>query len=90
MNTIETRRAELQSTYYFRCECEKCNGPEPLVEAAVCPELSCSKPCDIYEKNCIHCEREIPEEFQGKFKDARDFTAHHLQSMKTMACILLT
>ena len=88
MNSKDTRQAELLSTYYFLCDCDKCNQPEPLVEAAICPESSCGKACNINEKSCKHCDREITEELREKFEDARDFTTHHLQSMKNMACIL--
>lgn len=89
MNSKDTRQAELLNTYYFLCDCEKCNEPEPLVEAAVCPEAACAKACNINEQKCIHCDEEISEEFWKNVEDTRDFTAHNLQNMKTMACILL-
>lgn len=89
MNSRDARQAELMSTYYFLCECEKCKQPEPLTESAICPELSCSKYCDINEKNCSHCGREFSDELREKFEDARDFTGSHLQNMRSMACILL-
>ncbi|XP_033227583.1 histone-lysine N-methyltransferase SMYD3 isoform X2 [Belonocnema kinseyi] len=85
MNSKDTRQAELLNTYYFLCDCEKCKEPEPVVEAALCPEAACAKTCNINEKKCIHCGEEISEDFWKNFEDTRDFTAHHLQDMKTMA-----
>lgn len=90
MNSRDTRQAELMSTYYFLCECEKCKEPEPLTESAICPEMSCSKYCDINENNCSHCGRELSKELVEKFEEARDFTENHLQNMRSMACILLS
>lgn len=88
MNSRDTRQAELMSTYYFLCDCEKCKEPEPLTESAICQEISCSKYCDISDDNCSHCGREVSSELREKFEDAKDFTGTHLQSMRSMACIL--
>lgn len=87
MNSRDTRQAELMSTYYFLCDCEKCKEPEPLTESAICQEISCSKYCDISDDNCSHCGREVSSELREKFEDAKDFTGTHLQSMRSMAYI---
>lgn len=87
LNTTNTRRAELQTTYYFSCECEKCKDSENYATAAICS--SCESTCDIEEESCPKCSKKIPSAFKEKFKEVSEFTAHHLETMKNVACILV-
>lgn len=89
LNSTDERRAELQSGYYFGCNCERCTLPEPVVDAAACPSSICEAACSIEEEKCKKCGEIISPEFKKIFEEASDFTKHHLQSMRTMACILL-
>lgn len=60
-----------------------------MAEAAACPNLSCDSPCSIETDECEKCGAKISVEFKETFQEVVDFTAHHLEKMKTMACILL-
>lgn len=62
--------------------------PEPLVMAAACPSLECDAPCSPSDDACAKCEKQLSEEFKKSFDEVTEFTSHHIQSMKTMACIL--
>ncbi|XP_012275467.1 histone-lysine N-methyltransferase SMYD3 isoform X2 [Orussus abietinus] len=84
-NSTKDRRAELQSSYYFWCNCPKCMGPEPLIYAAVCPNPLCINPCSIDSSVCSKCGEQISDDFRTKFQEVTDFTAHHVLTLKTMA-----
>lgn len=86
LNTTSTRRNELQNSYYFWCNCEKCTEPESFATAAICP--SCDSACDAKEDFCSKCEKEFLPSFKQKFIEANEFTAKNLESMKNIACIL--
>jgi len=89
LNSNKDRREELHSSYYFWCDCERCKKEEPMAEVAACPNLSCDSPCSIEADECEKCNTEISVEFKETFREVVDFTTHHLEKMKTMACILL-
>lgn len=91
LNTTMTRRSELQSTYYFLCECQKCKEPEEFAAAAIC--ASCEGPFELLtgeEDSCPRCAKKISSAFRSKFNEVTKFTAHHLETMKYVACILLS
>lgn len=79
----------MYNSYYFWCDCERCKQVEPMAEAAACSNLSCDSPCLIEADNCKTCGTKISEEFKNTFREVTDFTIHHLEEMKAMACILL-
>ncbi|XP_072765450.1 histone-lysine N-methyltransferase SMYD3 isoform X1 [Anoplolepis gracilipes] len=85
LNSNKDRREELNNSYYFWCDCERCKQVEPMAEAAACPNLSCDSPCLIEADNCKKCGTKISEEFKNTFREVTDFTIHHLEEMKTMA-----
>nr|XP_034194317.1 histone-lysine N-methyltransferase SMYD3 isoform X2 [Osmia lignaria] len=85
LKTTKERRTELQSSYYFWCNCKKCEEPEPMVEAAVCPNKLCKNPCFLDIDNCSECNTKLSEKFKETFNEVSSFTAHHLQNMKNMA-----
>ncbi|XP_018051655.1 PREDICTED: histone-lysine N-methyltransferase SMYD3 isoform X1 [Atta colombica] len=85
LNSNKDRREELHSSYYFWCDCERCKKEEPMAEVAACPNLSCDSPCSIEADECEKCNTEISVEFKETFREVVDFTAHHLEKMKTMA-----
>ncbi|XP_077274028.1 SET and MYND domain containing, class 3 isoform X1 [Temnothorax americanus] len=85
LNSNKDRREELHSSYYFWCDCERCKKEEPMAEAAACPNLSCDSPCSVEADKCEKCDTKISVEFKETFREVVDFTAHHLEKMKTMA-----
>ncbi|XP_017887252.1 histone-lysine N-methyltransferase SMYD3 isoform X2 [Ceratina calcarata] len=85
LKTTSDRRAELRSSYYFWCNCERCEKPEPTEEAAACPSGSCTYPCSLDSVVCENCNTKFPGNYQESFNEVSDFTAHHLQNMKNMA-----
>ncbi|XP_015431558.1 PREDICTED: histone-lysine N-methyltransferase SMYD3 [Dufourea novaeangliae] len=85
LKTTKDRRMELQNSYYFWCNCKKCEQPELMAEAAMCPNKSCTHPCSPDTDTCTKCGTEFPEKFKDTFHEISDFTAYHLQSMKDMA-----
>ncbi|XP_066595162.1 histone-lysine N-methyltransferase SMYD3 isoform X2 [Prorops nasuta] len=85
LNTTKDRKAELQSSYYFLCECEKCKTEKPEAEAAACPNVSCTYPCSVNDDKCTKCGAEYPVGFKENFNEVTEFTKHHLQDMKIMA-----
>lgn len=84
LKTTRERREELLSSYYFWCNCEKCEEPEPMAEAAKCPNKFCTYPCSSDADICENCNTRFPEEFRETFEEVSEFTAHHLQSMKNV------
>jgi len=88
LSSNKDRREELYNSYYFWCDCEKCKQAEPMVEASACPNLSCDSPCSIEADDCKKCGAKLSQAFKETFQEVTDFTAHHLEKMKTMACIL--
>ncbi|CAL7947993.1 unnamed protein product [Xylocopa violacea] len=85
LKTTKDRRTELQNSYYFWCNCERCEEPEPLAEAAACPNKLCTYPCCPDTDVCESCNTKFPEKFRETFDEVSDFTAHHLQNMKNIA-----
>ncbi|CAG2066497.1 unnamed protein product, partial [Timema podura] len=49
LNFPQERRKELQQTYYFLCECRRCNDVEELAEmsSVVCPNQVCREPVPV-------------------------------------------
>lgn len=88
IKTTKDRREELQSSYYFWCNCKKCEESEPMVEAAACPNKFCTYPCSLDADMCENCNTKFPENFKETFYEISDLTAYHLQNMKNIACIL--
>lgn len=85
LKTTQERRSELQSSYYFWCNCKKCEKPELMAEAAACPNKNCTNPCSPDMESCPECNVKLPEKFKEIFNEVSSFTAHHLQNMKNMA-----
>lgn len=94
LQSPEARRKELQSNYYFLCECPNCLDREQaiLMNSAACPNRTCSGPIDPAgdsdtDSQCSQCDTEIPASFLRKYKNVIEATKLHLQEMK-LACIL--
>lgn len=85
LNSNKDRREELHSSYYFWCDCERCKQPDPMAEAAACPNSSCDSPCSINAEECEKCGTKLSEEFKEIFQKVTDFTAQNLEKMKSMA-----
>lgn len=88
LNPNKDRREELHSLYYFWCNCERCKQADLMAEAAACPNSSCTSPCLIENDKCEKCGVKLSDDLKKSFYEVTDFTAHHLEKMKTMACIL--
>lgn len=88
LNSNEDRRKELYNSYYFWCNCERCKQAEPMAKAAMCPDPLCTSPCLIENDKCEKCGIKLSQDFKKSFYEVTDFTAHHLEKMGTMACIL--
>ena len=86
LNTTEFRRAELEKSYYFLCECEKCMTDELYVTAGLCAK--CNDAINVNEDKCKKCLTDISLDHQDKFIEVTNETARHLESMSSMACIL--
>ncbi|XP_043526297.1 histone-lysine N-methyltransferase SMYD3 isoform X2 [Frieseomelitta varia] len=85
IKTTKDRRTELQSSYYFWCNCEKCEGPEPMAEAAACPNKFCTYPCPSDADMCENCNTKFSKNFKKIFDEISEFTAYHLENMKNIA-----
>nr|XP_012152304.1 PREDICTED: histone-lysine N-methyltransferase SMYD3 isoform X3 [Megachile rotundata] len=85
LKTTKERRSELQSSYYFWCNCKKCEEPELMAEAAACSNKNCTNPCSPDMESCPECNIKLLENFKEIFDEVSSFTAHHLQNMKNMA-----
>ncbi|CAH1986255.1 unnamed protein product [Acanthoscelides obtectus] len=82
------RQSELESAYYFLCQCPSCVEPEPIVEmmGMACPNKQCKNcidsTCIKPGQKCSKCKTEIKEEFIREFNDIMDMTNMHLDNMK--------
>nr|CAI5868987.1 unnamed protein product [Callosobruchus analis] len=82
------RQAELESAYYFLCQCPRCLEPEPMVEmmGMACPNKKCQNCIDSTSikpgQKCSKCKTEIKEEFIREFDEIMDMTKMHLDKMK--------
>ncbi|XP_074028951.1 SET and MYND domain containing, class 3 isoform X3 [Leptinotarsa decemlineata] len=87
MAVKKERQAELESTYYFLCQCPKCLGPEPITEmtGAACPNRNCDNCLDSTSmkdgQKCAKCGETITEEFINTFRDVMEMTIIHLKNM---------
>ncbi|KAJ3664643.1 hypothetical protein Zmor_000196 [Zophobas morio] len=90
LNTTKDRQKELETAYYFLCQCPKCLGPEPPeIQAAACPNPTCDNSIDAQNASpgdsCSKCGTPISETFLSNFNEVLEFTDMHLQNMKQMA-----
>ncbi|XP_011313227.1 histone-lysine N-methyltransferase SMYD3 isoform X2 [Fopius arisanus] len=81
LKDMETRRAELRKSYYFLCECERCNTPETIEIAAACPNKTCTYPCQSTDSHCPKCCEEFPEGFKECFDEVCELSVYHLEKM---------
>lgn len=88
------RQKELETSYYFLCECPKCLAPESLVEmtGSACPNPNCDNCLDInnveIDQTCPKCNIVVSADFVGEFKDIMEMTQNHLNNMKERKGIL--
>ncbi|KAK2588056.1 hypothetical protein KPH14_004123 [Odynerus spinipes] len=85
LNSTKDRCEELQNSYYFACDCQRCMQPEPMAAAAACPKATCTYPNSSDAVACKKCDAKFPPNFKETFDEVTEFTAHHLQDMKNMA-----
>lgn len=88
------RQTELETSYYFLCECPKCLAPEPINEmtGSVCPNPKCDNCIAINNieagHKCEKCYTIVTGEFIQEFHEIMEMTQMHLNNMKDTACIL--
>ncbi|XP_065157906.1 histone-lysine N-methyltransferase SMYD3-like isoform X1 [Atheta coriaria] len=83
--TTESRRDELQHTYYFICQCPKCvDTSSHYVTGAACQH--CIIGC-VNSKTfkCEDCGEAASIEFIEKFREIVEFSDGHLKNMQDMA-----
>lgn len=90
LNTIRNIQEELQSTYYFLCQCPRCLDSDHLsfMTAALCPNSKCKEVLTLDRSKCKKCDEDISDDFIRRFEEVTEFTEMHLQNMKNIACIL--
>lgn len=64
-----------------------CTKQEVYATAALCPH--CKGPCNVKKESCSKCHKKIADSLKEKFNEVTDFTAQHLETMRSVACILL-
>ncbi|XP_063979685.1 histone-lysine N-methyltransferase SMYD3 [Diachasmimorpha longicaudata] len=85
LKDTNTRRAELKKSYYFLCECERCNCPETIEIAAACPNKECTYPCQSRDSHCIKCGEKFSKGFAECFDEVSELSAFHLDKMSHTA-----
>lgn len=88
------RQKELETAYYFLCNCPKCLTPEPLeMTGSACPNTKCDNCIDIENTKvgqpCSKCLTLLSEEFVTEFREIVKMTQMHLNNMRETTCILL-
>lgn len=93
MNLPSDRRNELQSSYYFSCECVKCSdiNEEKNMILGLCPNKDCGQELclSLLKKNCDACGTIASDQYLTEFKEVIQFTKDHLMNMQDVACIYI-
>lgn len=91
LNTPEKRQKELQSTYYFLCQCSRCLDVEELgyMTSSVCQNADC-KACILGGARkkgtaCPKCTETVSTETWEEITEISQFTEQQLDSMKDVA-----
>lgn len=94
MQTTLERRSELQSNYYFLCECKRCitNYEQNFVNSMICGNSDCQAAIPMKNKHeeildsisCSKCMEKISEDKIKTFYDVTDFTEFQLSKMKDL------
>ncbi|GLG97705.1 Histone-lysine N-methyltransferase SMYD3 [Gryllus bimaculatus] len=97
LNSAPARRTELQTGYYFLCDCKRCLDSEEhlLMNSVQCPDSACIKPVPVVsaldsDRVCPSCGHNIKSETLKQYQELLDFTQQQLEVMKDIACILST
>ncbi|KAH0550734.1 histone-lysine N-methyltransferase SMYD3 [Cotesia glomerata] len=85
LKDTKTRREELNQSYFFWCECERCNTPETIEISAACPNKKCTNPCSPMLVKCDKCGEEITDEFVDKFNEVCELSLYQLDKMQSTA-----
>ncbi|XP_065209555.1 uncharacterized protein Smyd3 [Planococcus citri] len=90
LNLTSHRKKELQSMYYFLCDCERCRDQEEgnLMNSMACPNKNCSGfvhvPENISDKlSCAMCRSIVSKARIDKFQEITPLSDYHLQNMKS-------
>ncbi|XP_074110196.1 SET and MYND domain containing, class 3 [Cotesia typhae] len=85
LKDTKTRREELNQSYFFWCECERCNTPETIEISAACPNKKCTNPCSSMLDKCDKCGEKITDEFVDKFNEVCELSLYQLDKMQSTA-----
>ncbi|XP_034935410.1 histone-lysine N-methyltransferase SMYD3 isoform X2 [Chelonus insularis] len=85
LKDTKTRRAELQQSYFFWCDCERCNSPETMEISAACPNKTCMNPCSSTDTNCSKCGEKFPDDFRDEFDRVCELSVYQLERMANIA-----
>ncbi|XP_008559896.1 uncharacterized protein LOC103580056 [Microplitis demolitor] len=85
LKDTKTRREELKQSYFFLCECERCNSPETIEIAAACPNKKCTNPCLPSLNECNKCGEKLTDDFIDKFNKVCELSLYQLDKMQSMA-----
>ncbi|VVC44586.1 Zinc finger, MYND-type [Cinara cedri] len=92
MQTTEERRNELQTNYYFLCECKRCitNYEQQFVNSMICTNAECKAAIPLGNKekeipdsvSCSKCLEKVTKDRIQMFFDVTDFTEFQLNRMR--------
>lgn len=94
LDTPTDRQSELQTSYYFLCQCSICLDITQIsdMHSAICPNAKCDATINmsnIVENGdnncCAKCEEAISNTFISNYQQAIEFTRLQLQDMRNMA-----
>nr|CAD7574272.1 unnamed protein product [Timema californicum] len=93
LNFPQERRKELQQTYYFLCECRRCNDVEELagMSSVVCPNQECRAPVPVPTHPvgdrpcCLTCGAIVSDEMHQEYLEVAEFTQDQLNVMNNIA-----
>ncbi|XP_043286187.1 histone-lysine N-methyltransferase SMYD3 [Venturia canescens] len=81
LKLVDERREELQDSYFFWCNCERCSNPEPAASAASCPNKKCTNPCFPKDFKCTKCNELFPPNFQEDFELVKSQSRRKLEKL---------
>lgn len=88
MNIPDDRRKELQSNYYFTCECVKCcnENEQNDMNLGLCEHCGAGVNFSVAKKVCDNCKLSVSNERLEEFNEIMDLTKQHLTNMQDVAC----
>lgn len=82
LQSNESRKKELEDTYNFTCNCEKCQKPDLRSNAMACPNSTCKNYCSFEEDKCSECGEKLTPKLKSRFLEVVQFTDSKMSEMK--------